>query len=109
MTQLRPAARELSPTLTELAGLAPDLNAFFRDLDPLIKASRTGIPAAQRILEDLRPLLAQLDPAGRQLVPIVDFLALYKSEITRSSPTPSRPRRRATSPPACTTCARRTR
>ena len=82
VTQLRPAARELSPTLNELAALAPDLKAFFRDLDPLIKASRTGIPAAQRILEDLRPLLAQIDPAGRQLVPITDFLALYKSEIT---------------------------
>jgi hypothetical protein len=68
--------------LNELAGLAPDLKAFFRDLDPLIKASRTGIPAAQKILEDLRPLLAQIDPAGRQLVPITDFLALYKSEIT---------------------------
>ena len=82
VTQLRPAARELSPTLDELAGLAPDLKAFFRDLDPLIKAARTGIPAAQRILEDARPLIAQLDPAGRQLVPIVDFLGLYKSEIT---------------------------
>jgi phospholipid/cholesterol/gamma-HCH transport system substrate-binding protein len=82
VTQLRPAARELSPTLNELALLAPDLKAFFRDLEPLIKASRTGIPAAQKILEDLRPLLAQVDPAGRQLVPITDFLALYKSEIT---------------------------
>jgi phospholipid/cholesterol/gamma-HCH transport system substrate-binding protein len=82
VTQLRPAARELSPTLTELAALAPDLKAFFEDLEPLINASKTGIPAAQRILEDLRPLLAQIDPAGRQLVPITDFLALYKSEIT---------------------------
>jgi ABC-type transporter Mla subunit MlaD len=82
VTQLRPAARELSPTLIELAALAPDLKAFFEDLEPLIKAAKTGIPAAQRILEDLRPLLAQIDPAGRQLVPITDFLALYKSEIT---------------------------
>jgi virulence factor Mce-like protein len=82
VTQLRPAARELAPTAQDLAALAPDLKAFFRDLDPLIKAARTGIPAAQKILEDARPLIAQIDPAGRQLVPIVDFLGLYKREIT---------------------------
>ena len=34
------------------------------------------------MLEDLRPLLAQLDPALRQLNPILDFLGLYKRELT---------------------------
>jgi phospholipid/cholesterol/gamma-HCH transport system substrate-binding protein len=82
VTQLRPAARELGPTLQDLGGLAPDLKALFGDLDPLIRSGRTGIPAAQRILEDARPLIAQIDPAGRQLVPITDFLGLYKREIT---------------------------
>jgi phospholipid/cholesterol/gamma-HCH transport system substrate-binding protein len=82
VTQLRPAARELGPTAQDLGALAPDLNAFFRDLDPLIRAARTGIPAAQRILDDARPLLAQIDPLGRQLVPILDFLGLYKRELT---------------------------
>ncbi len=81
VSQLRPAARELSPTLQDLSGLAPDLKAFFRDLDPLITASKTGFPAAQRTLKDLRPLLGQIDPAGRQLVPILDFLGLYKKEL----------------------------
>ena len=46
VTQLRPAARELSPTLISLAGLAPDLKAFFRDLDPLITVSKKGLPGA---------------------------------------------------------------
>ena len=50
VTQLRPAARELSPTLSDLSALAPDLKALFRDLDKLITASRTGFPAAERIL-----------------------------------------------------------
>jgi len=81
VTQLRPAARELSPTLTDLAGLAPDLNALFRDLDKLIAASRTGFPAAERILRDLRPLLAQTDPALRQLIPILEVLGAYKGEL----------------------------
>ena len=82
VTQLRPAARELSPTLTDLSALAPDLKALFRDLDPLITASRTGFPAAERILRDLRPLLGQVDPALRQVIPILEFLGDYKRELT---------------------------
>ena len=82
VNQLRPAAREISPTFTELAGLAPDLRTLFRDLDPLITASREGFPAAERVLEDIRPLLGQIDPTGRQLVPMLDFLGAYKREIT---------------------------
>src|SRR5215217_1509587 len=81
VTQLRPAARELSPTLTDLSALAPDLKALFRDTDKLITVSRTGFPAAQRILRDLRPLLAQTDPALRQLIPILEVLGAYKGEL----------------------------
>jgi phospholipid/cholesterol/gamma-HCH transport system substrate-binding protein len=82
VTQLRPAARELSPTLRDLGALAPDLEVLFRELGPLIDASRTGFPAAERVLEDARPLIAQLDPAMDQIGPIVDFLGLYKPELT---------------------------
>ncbi len=81
VTQLRPAARELSPTLVDLAALAPDLNALFRDLDKLYTASKAGFPAAERILRDLTPLLAQVDPASRQLIPILAFLGDYKDEL----------------------------
>src|SRR5206468_6930897 len=35
ISELRPAARELSPTLISLDKLAPNLKAFFRDLNPL--------------------------------------------------------------------------
>ena len=31
--------------------------------------------------EDLRPLLAQIDPAANQLVPILDFVGIYKREL----------------------------
>ncbi len=82
ITQLRPAARELSPTLIDLSALAPDLRRLFRNLGPLITASRTGFPAAERVLRDLRPLLGQVDPAAQQLVPLLDFVGLYKPELT---------------------------
>jgi virulence factor Mce-like protein len=81
ITQLRPAARELSPTLISLARLAPDLKALFRDLGPLIVASRAGLPATERVLRDLRPLLGRLDPFLRQLIPITDFLGQYRREL----------------------------
>jgi phospholipid/cholesterol/gamma-HCH transport system substrate-binding protein len=82
ITQLRPAARELSPTLQDLKAISPDLRKLFVELNPLITASKAGFPAAQRVIRDLRPLLAQLDPALRQVTPILDFLGQYKPELT---------------------------
>jgi phospholipid/cholesterol/gamma-HCH transport system substrate-binding protein len=82
VTQLRPAARELSPTLRDLGALAPDLKRLFVELPALIDASKRGFPAAQKVLREARPLLAQVDPAGRQLVPLLDFIGLYTPELT---------------------------
>jgi virulence factor Mce-like protein len=82
VTQLRPAARELSPTLQSLGALSPDLKRLFEELPGLIDASRTGFPAAEQVLRDARPFIAQLDPAMRQITPILQFLALYKPELT---------------------------
>jgi phospholipid/cholesterol/gamma-HCH transport system substrate-binding protein len=82
ITQLRPAARELSPTLVNLGATAPDFKGLFRDLNPLIRASRAGLPALQRFLDDLRPLLGQFDPFLRQLEPPLQGLAAYKRELT---------------------------
>jgi phospholipid/cholesterol/gamma-HCH transport system substrate-binding protein len=79
--QLRPAARELSPTLIDLDRLAPDLRGFFRDLDPLVRVSRRGLPATEQVLDNTRPLLARLDPWLRELTPIVDYLGLYRREV----------------------------
>jgi virulence factor Mce-like protein len=81
VTQLRPAARELSPTLEDLGALAPDLRVLFERLPALFAASRGGFPAAERILDDLSPLLAQLDPALRQLTPMLEFIGLYRREL----------------------------
>ena len=81
VTQLRPAARELSPTLVSLSALAPDLRKLFVELGPLITASRRGLPALERFLDDLHPFLAELDPPLRQLNPIIEFLGRYENEI----------------------------
>jgi ABC-type transporter Mla subunit MlaD len=81
ITQLRPAARQLSPTLKDLKSLAPDLKGLFKDLGPLEDASKKGLPAIERLLDDTRPLLVQVDPFLRQVNPILDYLGLYKREL----------------------------
>jgi phospholipid/cholesterol/gamma-HCH transport system substrate-binding protein len=82
VTQLRPAARELSPTLEDLQDIAPDLKNLLQELQPLIDASKKGFPAGQQVLEDARPLIGQLDPATQQLTPMLQFIGLYKRELT---------------------------
>jgi phospholipid/cholesterol/gamma-HCH transport system substrate-binding protein len=82
ITQLRPAARQISPTLIDLDRLAPDLRGFFQDLAPLVRVSRRGLPATEEVLDNTRPLLRRLDPFLSELTPIVDYLGLYRREIT---------------------------
>jgi ABC-type transporter Mla subunit MlaD len=82
VTQLRPAARELSPTLLKLETLAPDLRALFRDIDPLVDVSKKGLPATSDFLNELRPLLDQTDPFLRNLNPMLKWIGLYKHELT---------------------------
>jgi len=82
ITQLRPAARELSPTLIDLDALAPDLKGLFEDLDPLVRVSKRGLPATEQVLDNTRPLLGRLDPWLRNFTPIIDYLGLYKREIS---------------------------
>ncbi len=79
---MRPAARQLSPTLINLDALAPDLRGLFNDLGPLVRVSRKGLPATEQVLDNTRPILARLPSFLRQLTPVVDYLGLYKSEIT---------------------------
>ena len=81
VTDLRPAAKELSPTLQSLSAIAPDLKALFRSLDPLVAASKKGLPATTEFLDQLHPLLANFDGPLQQLNPILDGSNLYKNEI----------------------------
>ncbi len=82
ITQLRPAARELSPTLIDLDALAPDLKGLFEDLGPLVRVSRRGLPATEQVLDNSRPVLRRLEPWLRNFTPIVDYLGLYRREIS---------------------------
>lgn len=79
--QLTPAAEEAGPTLEALADVAPNLNALFTDLGPLLDASEDGLPATQRFLGELAPFLGTFDPALKQLNPLLQFLAAYRADL----------------------------
>jgi len=71
---LRPVAKDLSPTLRDVRRLSPNLRRLFRNLDPLVDASRTGLPALRDFLDQLRPGLMALDPFLSNLNPIIRYL-----------------------------------
>jgi virulence factor Mce-like protein len=78
---LRPGARALAPALRDTAVLAPQLQATFRDIDKLVTASRTGLPATTRIVHATKPLFDILVPVLKNAQPLVDYLGLYKGEL----------------------------
>ena len=90
MQQLRPAAKQLSPTLQAAGRFAPDLQRFFVGLRGTIAASHNGFPALRRLLDDdLTPLLSRLGttvdgktPWLAEFNPIIKVAENYKHEIT---------------------------
>ena len=78
ISDLRPVARDLGPTLSDVRALAPDLERFFKNLDPVITASKTGMPATREVLVGAEPLLAELHPFLGQLNPIFQYLESHQ-------------------------------
>ncbi len=81
VTQLRPVAKQLTPTLQAAGRLAPSFRDFFVDLGPLITAAKPGLPAFRQFLDDARPALGQLDPFTRSLNPFLGYIADYLPEL----------------------------
>ena len=75
-------ASDLQPTLRDVRALAPDLRRFFRDLDPLIKVSRTGLPAGSEVIRGLKPTLAELTPFLQQVNPILQYFEASQFQVS---------------------------
>jgi phospholipid/cholesterol/gamma-HCH transport system substrate-binding protein len=75
---LEPAMRDLRPALVALSDLSPDLKRLFRNLDPLIDASKESLPAQREVFEGLRPLLGALGPWLGELNPTLDWIAQHQ-------------------------------
>ena len=81
--QLRPAAKQLTPTLDATRQLAPDLNSLFAGLLKATPAAKQGFPALRQLLSaDLTPLFSRYDAFGAQLDSLLQVLGNYKHEIT---------------------------
>jgi virulence factor Mce-like protein len=78
---LTPAVRDLGPTLRDIRALSPDLRHLFINLNPLIDASQTGLPALAQTLRGAKPLLGSLAPFLGELNPILEWLELYQTTI----------------------------
>ncbi|MGA8217569.1 MAG: MlaD family protein [Solirubrobacterales bacterium] len=86
---LKPVARDLSPTLRDVRHLAPKAHKLFQNLDPLIKASATGLPSLSSFLRELRPVMDGLDPFLANLNPLVRWLDYQAPVVTDFLSNPS--------------------
>ena len=83
ITELRPAVRQLGPTLTSTANLASELQNFYPGLRAAINAAPKGFPALRRLLDDdLPPLLTRLPSFLDELTPIITVIRQYRHEVT---------------------------
>jgi virulence factor Mce-like protein len=78
---LREPADDLAPALRDLGDLSPDLEKLFRNVDPLVDASATGVPAAERFLEGAEPLLESTHGFLGELNPILAYLSFSRQQI----------------------------
>ena len=78
--ELQPVADDLAPTIQDVAALSPDLEALFRNLPPVIKASVKDLPDAQRFLRGASPVFDGLRVFLPELNPILSF-ANYEQKI----------------------------
>jgi len=83
VNDLKPVAVDLGPTVKDLGRLAPDLEDLFRELNPLVDASREGLPAAERFLRGARPLFKGLHKFLPELNPILAYANYGQVQLTQ--------------------------
>jgi phospholipid/cholesterol/gamma-HCH transport system substrate-binding protein len=80
---LREPARDLAPTLRDLGDLSPDLETLFRHIDPLVRVSRRGVPAAERFLRGAEPVLEATRVFMPELNPILSYLSFARGQLAQ--------------------------
>ena len=78
---LREPATDLAPTLRDLGDLSPDLEVLFDDVDPLVDASETGVPAAERFIRGAEPVLESTHTFQSELNPILAYLSFARQQV----------------------------
>jgi ABC-type transporter Mla subunit MlaD len=73
--------RELTPLLEGVQAFTPDLNNLLTNLGPFTSASKKGLPAFERVLSELTPLLGNVTPTLRNFEPFLKFTGEYVPEL----------------------------
>jgi phospholipid/cholesterol/gamma-HCH transport system substrate-binding protein len=81
LDEFRLAERALAPLLAAAEPFAPPFNNFLTALGPLTKAGRTGLPATKTFLDLTVPLLENVRPVLHNLDPLFAELSLYVPEL----------------------------
>jgi phospholipid/cholesterol/gamma-HCH transport system substrate-binding protein len=79
--RLQPAATEMGPAFAALRDLSPSMRNFFERLGPVITASERGVPALERTMRQVPPLLEDFEPFLQNLNPMVRYLGTYRREV----------------------------
>ncbi len=92
LDEFRPAERQLSALLTQAKPFAPQFDKFLTSLGPLTKAAKVGLPDFKKsldltvpVLENLRPVLHNLDPFLQYTGEYVPELQAFFANVTAAS------------------------
>jgi virulence factor Mce-like protein len=80
--RLQPAATAARPLFEDVNRLAPQFDGFFRRLNLVVAASKTGLPAFDRIVARVPGLLDAFQPVLRNVNPLVGYIGQNKREVT---------------------------
>jgi phospholipid/cholesterol/gamma-HCH transport system substrate-binding protein len=80
--QLQPAADEMAATFAAMVHQGREFKGFFQRLGPVISASERGVPAFERTMAELPPLLEDFEPWLRNFNPMIAHLDRNRREVT---------------------------
>ncbi|MGI8863814.1 MAG: MlaD family protein [Solirubrobacteraceae bacterium] len=81
LAELRPVTPLLRPTLAEVVALSGPATRLLHEAPSLLDAADIGLPAISRFTAAFRPAVDAIFPAAREIVPIINFVALYRQEL----------------------------
>jgi len=79
VSALEPDAPQLAPALSSIDQAAPRFRVLFGQLPSVIAAGDRGLPALKRILRAAGSAFTQIYPAARQLIPLLQLLAVNRA------------------------------
>jgi phospholipid/cholesterol/gamma-HCH transport system substrate-binding protein len=81
LDQARAWERAFTPLLEGVRGFTPSFNSLLTNVGPLTSAAKKGLPAFERTLALLTPLLGNVGPTLRNFDPFLKFTGDYVPEL----------------------------